>query len=322
MMMYMLIAGVIFVGSMLALLTGPTPVAAVLFPIPVALYVARHQMGRTLGLIACAVAGAVATVAGGEFAFWTKGAAVAQCVLLASAGVPLGMGIARKWTYGWTLTATAAVAYVGVLCGIAFVWSEWQAVPQKATDIIVSSQASAQDATWDLVVQNTKWLKDHWLDVSFGMFAWPLAAGLSISISMVAARTREKFNLDGLRGSFREMRVSEWLVWAAILVAVLWFVGSHWPGTVPSVLTWNAAIALAAIYWLNGLSILVYGYQMLRPNLFFCLVVLWLLILTGVYPALCLLGLFDTWADFRKTVDRIVTAVRNAQLGSSNQDEE
>ncbi len=111
-------------------------------------------------------------------------------------------------------------------------------------------------------------------------------------------------------GSFRAMRPPEWLVWCVIATALLWFADWRWPSEALRLVSWNAALGLVGIYWLNGLSVLVYGLWAWKPHpLTAAAIVLALLLLRLIY-LLSIAGLFDTWGDFRKKVDEMM-AVRN-----------
>jgi uncharacterized protein YybS (DUF2232 family) len=176
-------------------------------------------------------------------------------------------------------------------------------------------RASEQEKpeTKDLYLQNAqwlKWLKEHWAEVGLGTFAWPIAAGTCVVLSVLSRILRRRYGIAGVRGSFSTMRTSEWLVWAAIAVAGLFFAERTWPSLTLRLISWNGALALSAIYWMNGLSIMIYAVGALRQHVMMYLALVALLIALGMHPVLCLIGLFDTWADFRGALDRIVAAIK------------
>jgi hypothetical protein len=60
------------------------------------------------------------------------------------------------------------------------------------------------------------------------------------------------------------MRPPEWRVWAVILALVAWLVDNRWPSDTVRVAAWNGAVALGAVYWLNGLGILLCAMEAFR----------------------------------------------------------
>jgi uncharacterized protein YybS (DUF2232 family) len=305
---YVLTAAVLFLLCVAATLLNLNPVATALFPIPVAVYVARGFPNRAAGLVACA--GLAALVCGGDLRAFACYVSVAVC------GAPLGLGLARRWTYGWTVTAVAALLYLAVVGNILAEWRAQQAEVNALCDAWIGDlekQAkptgeSAPDNNTELLVRNMRWLKDHWPDIGLGSLLLSVLAAACIAVSALSAWFRRRFGAAGVRGSFRTMRTSEWLVWAAILAAGLCFVDSRWPELALRRVSWNAAVALAAIYWLNGLSVLVYALSVLHLHVVAYVAVFLLLISFGVHPVLCFVGLFDTWGDFRRAVDKLAAA--------------
>ena len=91
------------------------------------------------------------------------------------------------------------------------------------------------------------------------------------------------------------------------------FIEQQWPNTALRTLCWNTALGLAAVYWLNGLSVLAYALGGVRAHPLMTVGA----VLTFFYLLYCdpvlvvsLVGLFDTWGDFRRKIDAIVTARR------------
>jgi hypothetical protein len=101
------------------------------------------------------------------------------------------------------------------------------------------------------------------------------------------------------------MRPPEWLVWVVIATAALWFADRQWPSEALRIVSWNVAIGLLAVYALNGLGIIVYGIAAWKPHplLFFALLMVF--IWAGMAMLLPILGLFDTWSNFRAHIDRL-----------------
>lgn len=295
---YVLIVVALFVASNVA-----PPLGMFLFPIPVAVYWARNKIEFSLGLVACA--GIV-----GYASAHTLGAAL-SFVLAAAIGLVLGVGIARRWSYGWTVTAVAGLAYALSALNVVAAWDEFEARGAAWCSMQIATIEDRTEGSDDdraaLQIETFSWIKNHWSEIGLGMLLWPLAIGTCIALSAVSAWLRKRNVAAGPRGPFREMRVSEWLVWAVIALAVLWFVDYRWPGSPVRLVAANGTVAISAIYWLNGLSVLAYALGVLKPQFLtsvaVVLVLVWLL-----GTVLCIVGLFDTWGDFRRVLDRVVAA--------------
>lgn len=312
---YARVWGALFVGCVFASGRGLDAFSMVAFPSAVGLYWARGKGAQSLGLILCAVL--VALVSAGSWHTMTYYA------LVAALGVIIGAGAARHWRYGWIVVAATCCGYL-VVAGQAVVFSEsLQAHARSALDMLAaqfSVKTEAVDGSrQELLLSQVVWFRDHLADVGLGIMFWPVLAGACASLSLVTGMLRRAGDAAAPRGSFGEMRTTEWLVWAAILLAASWFVERSWPNAVQRLITWNAAVALAAVYWINGISILAYGFHMLHPTWVVCFAVGMVLFLFGMHPVLCFVGLFDTWSNFRKVVDKVAAARKRAS-GSTDDD--
>lgn len=305
---YFLIAGVLFVFSSFSAGAALDPYGVFLLPVPVAVYAARRQMNAALGLVAFCGFGAMLSDRGMQ--------AGLLYALVAAAGLPIGIGVVRRWTYGRTLAAVAAMATVAVVGGILESWQDWLGLWRAVHDTLNARYRSEMPPEW---LESMQWWRDHWAEVGVGMqFALVLMGSLA-AVWAALAILRRRYAVEGVRGSFRETRVTEWLVWAVIAVAGLWFADQRWPDLGLRIFTWNAAIGLAAIYWFNGLSVLWYGLDVLRPGLLGYLGVVLLVVSFGFNPV-CLIGLFDTWVNFRRLFDRIITERKRREQAEQTDD--
>ena len=313
MMSYLVTAGALFLVCVTASRLHLNYVGIALFPVPVAVYLVRRRVNQALGLVACAA------VAG----WWSVGTfqAVVTYALLASVGVLLGLGLVRRWTYGRTLTASATLVCAVVVGGVLASWGEWQVYSRAFFDGTIAEWQLLLEGKGDEAprleqqVEALQWVRDHWADVCVGTLLWSFLAAGCMALSAAAVFLRRWAGIEGLRGSFRTMRVSEWLIWAAIGAAVFWFADYRWLESSLSVVSWNTAIGLAAIYWINGLSIVIYAFDVLRPSFLAYAAVVLLLLAGGVQPMLCCIGLFDTWWDFRKAADGLAERRRQWLAG-------
>jgi len=303
---YLLISGALFLGCVATAAVNRSSLGLALFPVPVAVYLVRERLDRSLGLLMCAAFAGLATVG----TLW----AALYYALLAAIGLPLGIGIRRRWSYGWVATFVVGVAFALMLGSILRAWPEWLAWNRSAYDAMIATLTlqmhDAGDERVTILHNSLTWLKDHWPEVGLGMLFAQVAICACVGVSVTSAWLRRYSGLSGPRGSFREMRPTEWLVWGAILVAVLWFVDYYRPVGALRIITWNSAIGIATVYFLNGLSILAYAFAVFRPHVLVCMAVVVLLWTLRVVPVLCFVGLFDTWGNFRMKCDELAAARR------------
>ncbi len=279
------------------------PLAMALYPVPVALYWAAGMRGRSLGLVAGAGAAAgLATL---------SPVAVAVYVIAADVGVLIGVACARQWRFGRTVAGVTAIVFVLVAAGMLADWQE----SRKAASIFLSARiadieqmapdetAAADAAKADML----RWFDANWPYLSLGMVFGSVLVLATALVGWVSARMR-RIGAPAPRGLFREMRVPETLVWLAIALALMWFADQRWPNDVLRLITWNSAVSLAFVYWMNGFSILVFALSAFRVNPFLFYAVLFGMFILNVQPVLCAVGLFDTWWDFRQRFARAAEA--------------
>jgi len=304
MLRYASIVGALFLGCLGASEAGLHFIGALLFPIPIALSLARRERGRALGLFAAAA-----------LAVWIGSGTVYETVfstLLAGVGFPLGLGISLRWTYGWTVAAVAGFLYAVIAGAFLLVWPDWVAQSQAAWDILLqefrSSTTESNSESMAAMALIAGWMKENWAAVGLGLWLWPVIVAACLGVSAASARLRRRWSLAGFPGSFREMRTSEWLVWAAIVVAMMCLADQRWPGLGLRAVSWNSAVALAVIYWLNGFSIFVFALDALRPHFLLVASMVLVFVWAMPHPLLCAIGLFDTWADFRRRLNKAIAA--------------
>lgn len=307
MLTYLLIAGAIFFGSISASVFGPHAFGAVLIPIPVGVYCAQGRIWRALGLVAVAgLASLVAVESASSFLY---------DVLIASVGLPLGLGISRGWTYPRTVAAMVSVGFGAALSGIFFIWPDWVNSCGLLLDEYISAlreqTAASQMEGAGMLLGYVEWLKAHWPELGVGMVFCSVLVKACITIGLTRNWMRHRFGVEGPAGSFSRFRPSEWLIWAVILVSLMWFYDQARPEVTSRVFVWNAAVALAGLYWLSGLSVLLYTMEAFRPHVFvFVAFIMLFMMSVWIHPVLLAIGLFDTWGDFRGRIDRVAEARR------------
>jgi MFS family permease len=247
-------------------------------------------------------------------ALWaaTSGLLVMSDVLLALAlaagagmGVVLALAIQRNWSYGWQLTllsGTGAAAMAGVIL------ATWATLRKAFT--VFSNDLIAHVQT--LEGANTQWIElMRWWDLNYENVAFGSAFCSVLTLSALTVGLMERWRRDPEDRAkrkptgFQKMRVPDWVVWMAIAAALMWFADGRWPNPVLRAISWNAALGLLGLYWLNGLSIVLYAMSIFKATLFGMFMVFSGMIIFGFWPMLSIIGFFDTWYDFRKRFRRI-----------------
>ena len=167
-------------------------------------------------------------------------------------------------------------------------------------------------------------MQEHFAALAIGFSLWGV---IMLSLALVGV-TRWLVRMQGgaeaalPTGRFSQIRAPEWLVWAAIAAALMFLYDQRWPSETARVIAWNSGLALAAVYWLNGLAIVVHmlGRVRLNPFLVFALLVL-VLYIPGTHLLVCALGFFDTWADWRGRGEPDAAAHRHDGGDNGNKDD-
>lgn len=316
-------------GGLLLLGASSYPLSLGIFPVLVAVCVARKQTSQTVGVLAVAVLAPVLSLllklalvrgASGTAAvgFSTgqllayAGASGLEHLVFACTGLVAGAGIARFWPYGRIVYAATLFLFGLMALFVALTWTAWAGqidLMFETLTIGLHDQAKRSGVgSIQGVINKLTWIRDHKAALVFGCsFAATIMASCAF-VSVSAYVLRRRYGYAGPSGSFVDMRPSEWLVWGAIVAALLCFAYQRWPHPAISFVAWNGALALGAVYGLNGLAILIYGIQAFRPGLLLFVLFLFVLVNVGAVPMLILVGLFDTWGDYRRKIDAILAA--------------
>ncbi len=277
---------------------------ALLFPLPAALYMARREIGRAW---ACVGVPLLLSLAAGQ------GFAEALPVTAAAfGGLAMGAGLAHGKRFGLILAEFAALVFGASVTAVFLEWDAWmgwafRAKAAAARDAEGGGEAAQAQA--DMVA----WLHEHWASLGFG-FLFSLVLLLGFGLLAVAAWMGHHQTDSGRR--LRDVRPPDALVWAVIAAGFLWIADYQWPNELVRHISWNTLAGLMAVYWLNGLLILVYALCALRLRAAFRMLIVIGVLYVGMGSALSVAGLFDTWLGFRQRIDM---AAAYAQ-GSSHQD--
>jgi uncharacterized protein YybS (DUF2232 family) len=275
---------------------GMPGMAMALFPLPVAVYWARGLQRQSGILLVCA----------GLSVLLATGSAVlaVMFMVVAGTGVLAGEMAVRQWSFGQAVALLTAVVF-GFLAVSQL--ANWAAVREEGI-VFVLARLEGNPAAAEI----GPWMEAHYDDMFFGTLFGSVLAGMTLFVAFFRRWLELKQVPAGLRGSFAAMRPPEWLVWAVIAVALLWFAEQRWSHDLLRAVTWNGAIALAVLYALNGFALVLYALQGLQasPLLAYASVFGLLVLLPNTLPMLAFTGLFDTWWNLRQKVDRLASARR------------
>jgi hypothetical protein len=311
MLQYLLLAmALLMTGA--ALTTGGFVIpAALLFPLPVGLCWARGQFVRALGLMVIAAVAALLPTGSPGWA--------AVYVIVADLGIFLGAAAQRRWPFGWCVAVLTAVWFALALGNVLLHWEVTiagvQAAWQQRIDIFEEMAKEQAEAGKEIsegssqLITMSLWIREH-LKALFlgGFFGACLLTATAMTWVFQQALRRE--GLPRLAGSFSRMRPPEWLVWVAIALAGMWFIEYRWPNELLRNVTWNAALGLSFVYWLNGLSIVTAAMLALQWHPLLMGLCIGMLMAAQLGTALGVFGLFDTWYEFRARIDRFLAARR------------
>lgn len=305
------------------------PISVGIFPIPAAVLVARNRWkyaafvlaaAALTPLIAVVLRWIVVSGGGPPEAEYPGAGALAlfaasstfKYVAFAFSGVLAGLGIARMWSYGRLVHVLTVFVFVLMAMEFVTAWDAWTSqVNAMAEHLRVAAHEQAEQSGTEPDPDQLyviTWMQNHAGSIVFGANYAAIFVASCMFVSLTRFILRTRFGDAGPKGTFTEMRPSEWLVWLAIVSALLCLAYQRWPSQPLSVVAWNSAIGLGAIYCVNGLSILLYGVHAFRPNLLIFALIVFVLVNVGAVPLLVLIGLFDTWGDYRKKIDLLVAA--------------
>lgn len=279
--------------------------ALVTLPVPVAVYWARGRTTECFAFVGAA-AGTAAALTGFEIS------SVTFFGMVSAMGIPLGAGIVQKWSYGVVVAAGTGAGLIAL--GSMFVlrpgdWQSYLAEYQGSVQKRISLLEEEGDS--ELAIRQLElidFMLDNWPYLVFGIGFVVVLVSACGAASLASWWLRRRDSGPAPQGGFSKMRPPEWLVWAVIGVAGLWFWDRQSHTEALRAVSWNGAVGLAGVYMLNGLSIVVYGLSAWKPNPFITILIVFLAF--QLQQALIFVGLFDTWIEFRRRIDGIIAARR------------
>lgn len=287
------------IGMVLTVLAGPG-----VFVIPVAIAVVLRRPRVAMMLIAGAAVSALNPVLAVMYA------------LVASLGLLVGWGIAKRRAYGHIVAVLALSGFAMVAVVTASQWSTWSRYAAVSLEEMAADMEASGTQLNKAQSEVLLWTNDHLREVTFGLafaFAYLSACG---AVSVTVLLLRRFWGDPGPKGSFARMQTPAWLVWLAIAAALMWLADFKADVPVLKVLSWNMAIAVATLYWTNGTAVVLYGLASVPRTALLTISAVMVIVL--MREVIIVMGLFDTWANVRQRIDAFVIA--RALSDNSKQD--
>lgn len=221
-------------------------------------------------------------------------------------GMGMGWAMNRRWRFGAILAASQAAVF-GIVTAFALSdWKAWAGLGPRMYQAMVETlrNSASSEAELERIMARMEMfqapLVDYWAEMGLGMIFALVLVMLTIALSASAHWMRRIVPESGPRGSFSQMRPPDSLVWLAIAAALGWFAAQHWPEAGWQTPVWNAAIALGAVYTLNGIAIAWFVLTLWVSAPALRVLLMGAALLWCSAPAFLPLGLFDTWFEFRR----------------------
>lgn len=321
MIQFFLLAAGLHLLSTALLGAGMFGIAPLLFVLPVAWHWATGCRTHALALMAIA----------GLAPLGVDWRVAAAAVMVAGLGVLLGAMLQKQWHFGRIVAGLTVAAFMPLASVTILNWETvlegyeiWSTARIAEFDAAAAEQSNQGNDSFgqqtELVHETFQWIGEHAAFLNLGWSFGTVLVVMTLMVTLINRRLLRKGHTAHAAGTFKDMRPSEWLVWGAILLAAGWFIDQRWPSEVLRMVTWNGAFAMATVYWLNGLSILVYGFLALRGGALMAVTMLMVLfMLAGLQTLPAAIGLFDTWFDLRRRFDRLAELRRmREQNGNEN----
>ena len=284
------------------------PLAFIIAPIPVATHALRGQQFEAKVFVFVAVlSGVMLSVFGNHFQ-------VILNVVYSNMGWLIAWAIQRQVRYTRMLMPLTLVV-VGLQLLMNFVNREQiglarEQLLEQLRERLESPEAASLSDNQEQNLNQFILLLENWNDYLVGSGAAFALLGLCIMLSLIW-RISERTSEWKPAGRFTDLRPHDAVVWLAIGAVGLLFWNYQSPQPWAQMVGSNLAIGLFALYLLNGLGVLTYGCDVLKPRPIVMLIVFFMLVFLGGLWLMAVIGLFDTWGEFRKRIDARAQALRD-----------
>ena len=282
----------------LLLATGLDVFAMLLFQMPIAYFWLSRNEKAAVSMLLCAVGVPILITGSLVYGLFFG--------ITASFGLLLGMLARRQVSLGVSVTLVTFAVFAFLTTWSATDWSvlraDLQAAFQEYATTLESDSSESAAEQVETITEVFGWVSDNLPYLYFGALLSSVMLLVTAMSVPVYWRYGMQMPFNAANWRFIWMRTPEPLVWVAIGLAGLWFWDSRWPNDVVRFVSWNGLLALATVYWINGLSILCYVAHVWkwRPAMLYLLLVV--MFLLNVIFTLSIFGFFDTWTDFRRKI--------------------
>ena len=286
-----------YVTSLALSVAGLSPLNAMVLAVPVAWAVSCGRRGWTVGLIMLNML----TLSAG------RGSLLAGAVgtLVSLSGVPAGYRTRRGGWFGEVAAVFALAAFAVLGLQMALYWNEnlaqWQHFLDSQASQITESEVAEAISAWREYLPYV---------VPGSIFAGCYMVALLQTQVLFGLLRRMEPNgcAPQPQGRFILSRPADTLVWLAIAVLAGLVLDYFRSSDAVRFIAWNLGIALSAVYWFNGLGIVLFGLEVFRVPVWVGVILLGLLVVTSLQSMLLVFGFFDTWFDHRLVLARLAAA--------------
>ncbi|MFP4173037.1 MAG: DUF2232 domain-containing protein [Candidatus Hydrogenedentota bacterium] len=283
------------------------PLQTLLFPLPAAIYMARREIGRAWAFVGVPLLLSLAANQG-----FSQTLVIA---VTAFGGLAVGSGLAHGKRFKVILAEFTALVFGAGVVAVFLAWDAWVGWAFRAK-AAAAQQAEGGGEAAHAQADMLAWLHEHWASLGFGLlFSLVLLLGFGL-LAVAAGWTGHLRSEPDSGRRLRDVRPPDGLVWAVIMAGFLWMVDYQWPNPAVRHISWNTLAGVTAVYWLNGLLILVYALCAMRLRAAFRTLIVIGVLYGGMGSALSVAGLFDTWLEFRQRIDAVAARAH----GSSQSD--
>ena len=288
-----------YVASLVLSLAGLSPLNAMVLAVPVAWAQARSRHSLTVALILLSLA--VLSMGRGSLMAGEIG------TLIALAGIPAGRRARRGGWFGEVAAVFALAQFAVVGMQMAVFWQEnmanWQAFLDSQARQMAGTEGADTIAGW----------REYLPHVVVGaVFAGCYMVALFQTQVLFSILRRQEVNSQTLQpqGRFALTRPADGLVWLVIAALSGMVIDYIRPNEAVRFVSWNLGVGLSAVYWFNGLGIVLFGLEVFRMHPLAAIALLVLLMVTSLQGMLLVFGFFDTWFDHRLMLARLAATRR------------